>query len=320
MRDSHRPRSHAAVAALFPSRVWQSRGFFGFGGTASKDEEGSSMMSGAANAAKKAMEDEDGEEMGAVRESKGTLLALHSEYDFKVHTLVVHDDGGHGGYERVYDFKDLLGPAQRWADAVQFGATTVMELIHKGASNAHFAVSSQKQGYLMKRAMKSQTNWRSRYFVLHGADLLWFKKTKSKAPQGQVKLTSDAIVSNGIADGKTSGALAADRTCFIVITSNMPVGASLVARCESREQAEDWIKAIRKAVKEILLKEEAERKDRMFKTFSFTSMSSRGDTSRADEAGDAAAIAAATERTKRKFQHQKTDSLAEVDIHRESTV
>ncbi len=292
------------------------RGFFGFGGEGAMSE----AAKEAAKKAKKAMEDDEGEDMGAVRESKGTLLALHSEFDFKVHTVVVHDDGGSGGYERVYDFKDLLGPAQRWADAVQFGATTVMELIHKGASKAHFAVSSQKQGYLMKRAMKSQTNWRSRYFVLHGADLLWFKKTKSKAPQGQVKLTSDAIVSNGIADGKTSGANAVDRTCFTVITSNMPIGASLVARCESREQAEDWIKAIRKAVKEIAMREEAERKDRMAKTFSFGSMRSTGDASVANEASDKEAITAAVAKTQKAVSHPRTDSLASVDLHRESAV
>ena len=107
---------------------------------------------------------------------------------------------GDSGGRSEYEFYDLLGNASRWVRAVRtplsVNAIIKNTAARRLARNASQAASASviKQGYLTKRAIKSQKNWRERWFVLQSTTLSWFKREADWSPKGCVDIDADSQV------------------------------------------------------------------------------------------------------------------------------
>ena len=51
-----------------------------------------------------------------------------------------------------------------------------------------------KEGYLIKRAMKSGRNWKKRYFVLRASGVISYCDKAGDPPKNEIQLTAESTV------------------------------------------------------------------------------------------------------------------------------
>eukprot|EP00937_MAST-01D_sp_MAST-1D-sp2_P000128 g128.t1 len=92
------------------------------------------------------------------------------------------------------------------------------------------------QGYLTKRALKSKMNWRKRWFVLMGTELLYFKNASDREPKGRVDLSGPVQVK---ADDDIR------LNCVRIATLDH---GEMIVQAESDEDKTRWLGALQETV------------------------------------------------------------------------
>ena len=189
---------------------------------------------------------------GEIAWDSSTRAVATSDKNFTIGSTAAGESGGRSEYE----FYDLLGNATRWVRAVR-SPLNVNAIINNSAArrlarNASQAASASvtKQGYLTKRAIKSQKNWRERWFVLQSTTLSWFKREADWSPKGCVDIDADSqvIVCSSVSVDKNTHRKKPDLRphSFDLVTSLLPFGVRLQAKDDDAMYA--WVDAIEQVI------------------------------------------------------------------------
>lgn len=101
-----------------------------------------------------------------------------------------------------------------------------------------------KEGYLIKRAMKSGRNWKKRYFVLTVDGVIEYGDKQGDAPKNRLQLSPNSTVSI-LPESELGG-----DTGFVVSSpGHNPL--YLKVKKSERDTAEDWLAAIAKVIKKL---------------------------------------------------------------------
>jgi hypothetical protein len=113
---------------------------------------------------------------------------------------------------------------------------------NKRRTNPPEADMPKTSGFLVKRAVKSGSNWRSRYFVLSDNALTYYidqKGAKKGAAKGTILFTEDSSV--------TARDVEAIAFCFSIVTASK----TLYVAAQSEDDMNEWILAIQEKIENL---------------------------------------------------------------------
>ncbi|KAJ3447866.1 sesquipedalian [Anaeramoeba flamelloides] len=153
-------------------------------------------------------------EAQSVESDENTKFSLHIHTKYRVYVIVAENEDEH----------------VKWLEAIERGIGA-----GKFASNTSQKRNqlARKQGWMTKRG-GSFKSWKKRWFVLHGASLMYYKIENDKTPLGEIALKDVSI--KMLTDGKHSYCI------------DHPDRRSYYLRCSDDKERKDWIDAIKESL------------------------------------------------------------------------